>query len=237
PAQVLSYFGVQRLIDRREDAALQQECDHILRLDAELFGELLHGRAFDQAHGFKLGDSRAACAAANRAGDALFERERLRRRNVIAVEAAALAAKAFAHGGRCCAATTRAGRAPPRICGRRVERLRCRALAGRAGELDRLARSTATTALTAATFFTAAPLTFARRRRSRFGRRRALAGTYACIERGGCGPEHSDLFRGRRWRWLRLRLRPCCRRDRHKRRFACLFDERRGRRRRRFDGA
>ena len=57
-ADLLRHVVVERLVERGEDAALQEEGLDVLRADAGLLGELLDGGAFDEVdllHGRRAG--------------------------------------------------------------------------------------------------------------------------------------------------------------------------------------
>src|SRR5689334_7193420 len=78
------------MVNSGEDPALQEQADDILGLDAELFCKLLDGRTFDEARGLQLACARSDVRA-QASGNTVFKRERLRRRNVVAVKASAFA--------------------------------------------------------------------------------------------------------------------------------------------------
>jgi hypothetical protein len=81
PAEIGGDVVHQRLIDGGEDAALQQQRHDVLRLDAELLGETLSRSSLRS--GARLSVRRTGHFQP--AGDAVFERQRLRRRNEIAL--------------------------------------------------------------------------------------------------------------------------------------------------------
>ena len=205
-AQLLRHLVVERLVERGEDAALEQERLDVLRADAGLLGELLDGRALDEPHLLEVGRGGAG-RGVERLRDAVFEAQRLRH-DEVALEAAPAAAVAGAgpSAGAGSAAAPAAAAGAARVGGRDVRGLRRGGLAGRAVErgvgLVAAARASAAGAGRAAGAARAAGVASVTATRGRGRRGRcdgdvyALAGLDAGLERGVGEAQGSDLSAG-----------------------------------------
>src|SRR2546421_2964383 len=126
-SQLSSYVVVQSLVDRGEHAALQQQGHNVFGLDAQLLREFFYGRAFNQTYRLQL--ARLA-RGLHPAGDAIFKRQGLWRRNEIAtIELATLSFSRSPSGTR----SSPARAAPAGIRRRNVGCLRSKSFTRRAG--------------------------------------------------------------------------------------------------------